>query len=110
MELQPIRSSVHKNTVTRFEASRKDLHRQWILKLTLNSTLQWAGAEIRVVTDIGKILACFGSDLQGISSISEQCLNPMQLDIDNFFEVFLIQRMENDNFVNSVELVGIFVI
>src|SRR6266545_5132402 len=104
-EAELVAVGVDLNAIAFFEFSLEDLNRQGILNQTLDRPLERARSVNRVVSFVGK--QCLGAigDIEGHLSARQVLAQPLELNIDNGFDLVAAQVVEDDRLVNPVEKV-----
>ncbi len=97
---------VEQDPGSRCDLAREDLGGERILDQALDGTLQRPGAEIRVEAltrqQPGGLLG--GLDLETL--VGDQPIEVGELDVDDLFDVFLGEAVENQHVIDAVEKLG----
>src|SRR5205823_5729891 len=94
------------DVIARFEFAGQDFHGQRIEQVLLDGAFQGPSAKLRVISFLGQEPFGGGVQLYFELLLGKAFLQPLQLDLDDLSQLFLIQAVENDDVVHPIQKLG----
>src|SRR4051812_29512672 len=94
------------DVITFRETTLEDRQRQGILQQALDRAFERSSTESRVVTLGCEHFSGSRCQLERELSLSEQLLEPLELQVDDMLNLLLAERTEDDDVINAVEKLG----
>ena len=88
------------------ELATEDCVGQFVLQAMLNDSLQRASSVNRIVTLFGELLSSRIGDVQRKAVVFDSLFQPNELQVYDLSDFVSRQRMEHDDFVNTVKELG----